>query len=217
MYGSAAFWIGIAETFYVRTISPQYSRGPMLSSRVNLSFMTKVVPLTCLLLTLVACSTQKSAPTRVLEQDITPQASAANDRAHLQNSFDVSDPAGSLGGLASGQTKPPTPEELQPQLESATHKWFYGPGVGRTALNIGTIVLFPPYALYLLGNAGLNMAGFPQIHVTDALPPEPRDAVNGVYDDVTSAPGRLNAFIAGEEFQDPQTKIAPQSKTTEAK
>ena len=87
------------------------------------------------------------------------------------------------------------------QLRLYGHQWLYGPGVGRTIANVGTVVLFPPYALYLLGNAGLALAGYEPLYVTSALPAPAREYTLSVYDGITSVPGRLSAGIAGEEFQ----------------
>ena len=95
---------------------------------------------------------------------------------------------------------PANTDEVQEQLAESTDNWFYGPGVGRTMLNVGSIIVFPPYALYLLGNAGLTFAGYDPVYVTDALPEEPREKVLSVYDNVTSVPGKINAGIADREF-----------------
>lgn len=67
-------------------------------------------------------------------------------------------------------------------------------------LNIGTVVVFPPYALYLLGNAGVAFAGYEPLYVTDALPEPARKEVLGFYNGVTGVPGRVNALVAGEPY-----------------
>lgn len=67
-------------------------------------------------------------------------------------------------------------------------------------LNVGTVVLFPPYALYLLGNAGVAFAGYEPLYVTDALPEPAKKEVLGLYNGVTGVPGRLNALVAGERY-----------------
>jgi hypothetical protein len=107
-----------------------------------------------------------------------------------------------IAKLASGEIEPPEPEEVNLQLEEATTNWFYGPGIGRTTLNVGTVVAFPPYAIYLLGNAGLSLAGYQQLHITNALPESPRNFVLSFYDGITSVPGRVNAIIANREYVD---------------
>lgn len=107
----------------------------------------------------------------------------------------------SIPDLALGKTAPPTPEEFNERLNQSGKRWLYGKGIGRTMANIGTVILFPPYALYLVGNAGLSLAGYEPLHVTDALPSTPRKYVIQAYDGVTSVPGRVTAFIAGKDFQ----------------
>lgn len=63
------------------------------------------------------------------------------------------------------------------------------------------MVVFPPYIAYLLGNAGLALAGYEPLYVTNLLPNTPRGYVLTVYDGVTSVPGRFNAAVAGEEYK----------------
>lgn len=99
-------------------------------------------------------------------------------------------------------------------LRAYGHQWFYGRGVGRTIANVGTVVLFPPYALYLLGNAGLALAGYEPLYVTSALPEGARQYTLAVYDGITSVPGRVTAGLAGEEFQGGRTLTAPVSEET---
>lgn len=101
-----------------------------------------------------------------------------------------------------------TPDKLEDGFANGISRWFYGQGLGVTTLNIGTIVVFPPYALYLLGNAGLQLAGYDPLYLTDALPEEPRQDVMKIYDTVTSAPGQITSTIAGAEFyESPKTNI----------
>lgn len=106
-------------------------------------------------------------------------------------------------GLATGEVKPPSPEEAAELLEKEGGNWFYGPGLGSTMLNVGACVLFPPYALYLLMNYGLEASGYEPLYVTDALPEGPRDGVKEVYREVTSVPGKVTSAVAGEEFRQP--------------
>ena len=112
----------------------------------------------------------------------------------------------SIADLASGKSEPPTPEEANRKLAQFGHDWFYGGGLGRTTLNVGAVVLFPPYALYLVGNACLQLADKDPIYVTDALPEKPREGVLRVYDEFTSVPGRITAGVSGEEFVENKQK-----------
>ena len=106
----------------------------------------------------------------------------------------------SIPDLMSGEEKPPTTEEAQEQVSEAGSRWAYGHGFGRTVSNIGAIVVFPPYALYLVGNAGAQLAGKEPIYVTDYFPKPARSGWFTVYDGITSLPGRLTALVAGREF-----------------
>ncbi len=101
----------------------------------------------------------------------------------------------SLGSIARGETKPPEPGELGEKLSEAGEEWFFGPGLGRTALNVGTVIVFPPYGLYLLANAGLQLCGYEGLYVTDALPDDVKAPVLHVYDGVTAVPGQVNAAV----------------------
>ena len=92
-----------------------------------------------------------------------------------------------------------SPEALQDDLSTYGENWLYGQGFGNTLLNLGTVVIFPPYALYLVGNAGLALAGFEPIYVTDALPDTPREEILSVYGHLASIPGAVAAKIAGRE------------------
>ena len=110
----------------------------------------------------------------------------------------------SIPDLATGKEKPPQMDELGDQLETAGSNWLYGDGLGKTILNVGAVVLFPPYAIYLVGNAGLAMFGQDPLYVTDLLPEEPREGYLTVYDAVTSVPGMLTSTVAGEDFRVPE-------------
>ena len=152
------------------------------------------------LLVLSACTARTEG--EAARQRSSDSTSGATDpRAlELRGRLDFNSPP-SIRDLATGAVEPPEPGELGDELKIATHRWFYGAGVGRTLANVGTIVVFPPYAFYLLGNAALEMGGYKPLHITNALPEEPRKEVLGIYNRVVSAPGRLNALVAGEEFQ----------------
>lgn len=86
--------------------------------------------------------------------------------------------------------------------------WMLGGGIGRTALNVTTVVVFPPFALYLLGNAGIALAGYDPLYVTDALPDSARTGVLSAYNEVTSVPGRINAAVMREKFCPPPAPAA---------
>jgi hypothetical protein len=99
------------------------------------------------------------------------------------------------------KSKPLKPEESKEMLKEVGQNWLYGQGVGETALTVGTIVIFPPYALWVLGNAALSVSGYESIKFSDALPPEEKAAWVDTYDSMASGPGRLTAAIAGKEFR----------------
>ncbi len=104
--------------------------------------------------------------------------------------------------LITGAQQAPNAQVAKQQINTQLGKWFYGHGFGRSALNIGTIVVFPPYALYLLGNAGIELAGYDPLYITNVFPEEPRKGILDLYDGITSIPGRVNATIADKNFVD---------------
>lgn len=91
-------------------------------------------------------------------------------------------------------------EQVEEKVEGMKNWWLYGPGMGRTILNIGTTIVFPPYGLFLLTNAGLSLAGEETIKPLEALPEEPKQVATEVYNGITSVPGRINAFLSEEEY-----------------
>jgi hypothetical protein len=107
----------------------------------------------------------------------------------------------SIPALLRSEEKVPHPEEAGEQLQLAGRNWLYGNGFGKTVINVGTVVLFPPYALYLLGNAGLALAGYETLSISDALPDRERGYVQKAYNGITSVPGRLSAVLANEEYR----------------
>lgn len=109
----------------------------------------------------------------------------------------------SVANLVIARRQPLTAQESEEVLGVVAENWLYGPGLGRSALNIGTVVLFPPYAVYVLGNALLDVSGFQPMYITDLLPEDERQDYNRVFDSVTGAPGRLTAAMAGKEFRSP--------------
>ena len=155
----------------------------------------RLIPLALFLLALGSCAfstTDKSAP---------PSPRSANEALPFKP---VSIPA-----LLNGSTRPPTEGEAKEQIASSGKSWLFGSGLGKTLANVGTIVVFPPYGLYLLGNAGLTLAGYEPLFLTDALPSTPRKYVLGAYDEVTSVPGRITALVAREEFSSPNREKSP--------
>jgi hypothetical protein len=94
-------------------------------------------------------------------------------------------------------------EEATEVMEEVGENWLYGHGSGRTVLNIAGIVLFPPYALYLLGNGLLSVAGYQPLYLSDMLAPETKEAYVEVYNEVTAVPGRVAAEVAEKEFREP--------------
>lgn len=104
-------------------------------------------------------------------------------------------------GIEKAIQKPLPPEKTQELLAKTGENWLFGQGFGETLLTAGTIFAFPPYAIYVVGNGALSLAGYERIAIVDALPEESKESVNSVYDAITEAPGRVSATIAGEEFR----------------
>lgn len=103
--------------------------------------------------------------------------------------------------LASAIKDPLSPEETEELLGEVGENWLYGQGLGESAATIGTIAVFPPFALWVAGNAIAEFSGYESLKFSDALPDQEREAFLSAYDSVTSAPGRMSAAIAGEEFR----------------
>lgn len=98
-------------------------------------------------------------------------------------------------------SNPLPPEKAKETIEEVGKGFIYGPGIGEAVVNGGTAVLFPPYAIVLLGNAVLSLSGYEPITVSRMLPDEAGKAWGEAYDGVVSGPGRVSAAIAGEEFR----------------
>lgn len=114
--------------------------------------------------------------------------------------------------------KPPSIKEISKavkddtassQLENVGEWWLFGPGLGHSILNIGTVIIFPPYALYLLGNAGLALAGEEPVKIVNILPEAPRKIVNDSIDEVCSVPGRMTAALSGRDYVEDLTQNIP--------
>jgi hypothetical protein len=97
--------------------------------------------------------------------------------------------------------KPMPPEKAEEVLSEVGKNFAYGPGLGDTALSIGTAVVFPPYAIYLLGNAVLSLSGYEPVTVSSLLPPEDGKAWSESYDSIVSGPGKVVAAMAGHEYR----------------
>jgi len=97
--------------------------------------------------------------------------------------------------------KPMPPEKAKEVLSEVGKNFAHGPGLGDTALNIGTAVVFPPYAIYLLGNAVLSLSGYEPVTVSSLLPPEDGKAWSESYDSIVSGPGKVIAAMSGHEYR----------------
>ena len=98
------------------------------------------------------------------------------------------------------QQQPLSPEESKAMLKDIGKNWLYGQGIGHTTLQVGGIILYPPYAFFVLGNGILNIAGYESLGIGTLLPEKPREKWYEFYDTATSGPGRFAAAIAGNEF-----------------
>jgi len=164
------------------------------SINVYFYFVRSVTILSRLLILVLVLSVQSCAESS--SGRITP-------RHDSQNKSSSSSPLNTLTLI----NNPPSPEESEQMLKTTAENWFFGEGLGKTALNVATVVVFPPYAFYLLGNAGLQIAGLEPLYVTDALPDTPREHVLAGYDSVTSIPGRVTALAAGTNFRENNESI----------
>jgi len=108
--------------------------------------------------------------------------------------------------LSQFAAEPLTPEQSRDVLETAGGNWFFGQGFGDTLINIGGVVVFPPYAAVLLGNAALSLAGYEPLEFSQALPDGAREGWRETYGTVASGPGRLTSVIAGREYRTEEIK-----------
>lgn len=97
--------------------------------------------------------------------------------------------------------KPMPPDKAKEVLSTAGSNFAYGPGLGDAAVTVGTVVVFPPYALYLLGNAVLSLSGYEPVTVSSMLPEEQGKAWSNTYDSMVSGPGKVVAAMAGHEYR----------------
>ena len=105
-----------------------------------------------------------------------------------------------LQGVKTIAHRPLSQEESKELMGDVAGNWFYGQGLGSSALTLGTIVVFPPYAVLALGNVILNLSGYESIGVGTVLPEEQKESWDSFYDSVTSGPGRFTSAVAGKEF-----------------
>jgi hypothetical protein len=97
--------------------------------------------------------------------------------------------------------KPLPPDQAQELLSDMGEGILYGQGLGDTIINGGTVFLFPPYALLLVGNLALSLTGYEPITVSRMLPENLGNVWSDAYDGVASGPGRAVAAVAGEEYR----------------
>jgi hypothetical protein len=107
-------------------------------------------------------------------------------------------------GLSTFAAAPPSPKESRELLAEMGADFAYGSGVGETALHAGAVVMFPPYALVLIGNSVAYLSGHEPIGVSDFLPKGSASAWSTFYSELVSVPGRVAAGLAQEENRSPE-------------
>ena len=101
----------------------------------------------------------------------------------------------------SAVSKPMSSEQAKEVLGEVGSNFAYGPGLGDAAVNLGAVIVFPPYIVYLLGNTALSLSGYEPVTVSSLLPEEQGKAWSHGYDTVVSGPGRMVAAAAGREYR----------------
>ena len=101
----------------------------------------------------------------------------------------------------SAVSQPMSSKQAKQVLGEVGGNFAYGPGLGDAAVNLGAVVVFPPYILYLLGNTALSLTGYEPVTVSSLLPEEQGKAWSNGYDTVVSGPGRVVAAAAGREYR----------------
>lgn len=94
-----------------------------------------------------------------------------------------------------------TSEQSNNLAKEVAGNFFYGQGFGQAIVNVTTIIFWPPYAIYILGNGVISLSGYEPLLVTNLLPQNIKDSYDTGYDTVTSVPGRITAAIAGQRFR----------------
>ena len=101
-------------------------------------------------------------------------------------------------------SRPLTPRQSEKLTNEVGGNFLYGQGFGELLLNIGGILITPWYAVYVLGNGIISLAGYEPPYVTKLLPPKTESGYNEFYDGVTSGPGRVAGAIAGQKYRTPE-------------
>jgi hypothetical protein len=97
--------------------------------------------------------------------------------------------------------EPLSPQETGEVVDTALTNFFYGPGLGETALDVTGVMLFPPYAMVLIGQTLVRLAGYESPRFIEMFPEEQQHAYDATMDTVYSGPGRLVSAAAGEEYR----------------
>ena len=98
-------------------------------------------------------------------------------------------------------TKPLTAEQRDAVMDEMGRNFLYGQGLGNTAINVGTAIVFPPYLIAIIGNGALELAGYEPLSISQAMPEPVRENYVAGRDAVIGAPGMAAAAIAGEEYR----------------
>ena len=98
-------------------------------------------------------------------------------------------------------TKPIPADKAGEAVGTVAHDWFYGQGLGDTAITAGTVLIFPPYLAVVLGNAALSITGYEPITMSRILPGDAGKGWDNAYNAIASSPGHLTAAVAGKEYR----------------
>lgn len=101
----------------------------------------------------------------------------------------------------SAVSQPMSSEKAKAVLGEVGSNFVYGPGLGDAAVNLGAVIVFPPFLVYLLGNTALSLSGYQPVTVSSLLPEDAGKAWSNGYDTVVSGPGRVAAAAAGREYR----------------
>ena len=101
----------------------------------------------------------------------------------------------------SAAAQPMSSDKAKAVLGEVGSNFVYGPGLGDAAVNLGAVIVFPPFLVYLLGNTALSLSGYQPVTVSSLLPEDTGKAWSNGYDTVVSGPGRFVASTAGREYR----------------